>query len=193
VPITYTNTKAQTYCLHHGRAKTGKPKYYFSLKREGSLAESIPEGFEIYETPNAQVFLRRIPPQLITAAERQMVEEGMRKYASVQDYKIDVKGKAIVINPADQDRETLAGIVRDYACSPDEQTRMLKVLQQTLHYSSMLQFILVDEQRRVFAAQRSCFRGAIEDWIHIGMPDTLTKLVRRYVKHLGRESYFDLW
>ena len=68
----------------------------------------------------------------------------------------------------------------------------MKVLRQNLHYSPMLQFLLVDEQRRLFSAQRFCFRGAIEDWIGIGSLDTLTTLVRMYVKHLGKESYFEL-
>jgi hypothetical protein len=192
VPITYTNAKEQTYFLHRACTKLGKPKYYFSLKRDGPLADSIPEGFEIYENPNAQVFLRRIPPKLITDEERQIVADGMRTYTSVQDYKIEVKGKAIVIYPADQDRDALARIFRDYGSSPEERARIMKVLRQNLHYSPMLQFLLVDEQRRLFSAQRFCFRGAIEDWIGIGSLDTLTTLVRRYVKHLGKESYFEL-
>jgi hypothetical protein len=192
MPITYTNAKEQTYFLHRACTKLGKPKYYFSRKRDGPLADSIPEGFEIYENPNAQVFLRRIPPKLITDEERQIVADGMRTYASVQDYKIEVKGTAIVIYPADQDRDTLARIFRDYGSSPEERARIMKVLRQNLHYSPMLQFILVDEQRRLFSAQRFCFRGAIEDWIGLGSLDTLTTLVRRYVKHLGKESYFEL-
>src|SRR6266436_9947375 len=97
VPITHTNAKGKTYYLHQGRTKTGKPKYYFSMESEGHLAEDIPVGFEIYENPNAQVFLRRIPPKLITDEERQVVEDGMRTYAEVQDYKIDVKGNALVV------------------------------------------------------------------------------------------------
>ena len=65
MPITYTNAKEKMYYLHQGTTKTGKPKYYFSTKPEGTLAASIPDGFEIYENPNAQVFLRRIPPKII--------------------------------------------------------------------------------------------------------------------------------
>jgi hypothetical protein len=57
----------------------------------------------------------------------------------------------------------------------------------------MLQFILVDEQQRLFAVQRYCFRGAIDDWITIGMPDPLTTVVCTFVKHLGKESYFELY
>jgi hypothetical protein len=41
----------------------------FAMKSEGQLADRIPEGFEIYENPNAQVFLRRIPPKIITDEE----------------------------------------------------------------------------------------------------------------------------
>jgi hypothetical protein len=106
VPITHTNAKGKLYYLHQGTTKTDKPKYYFSMQSEGTLAASIPAGFEIYENPNAQVFLRRIPPKIITDEERQVVEDGMRKYASIQDYKIDVRGNAIEIHTAHQDSET---------------------------------------------------------------------------------------
>ena len=56
----------------------------------------------------------------------------------------------------------------------------------------MLQFILDDEKRRTFTAQRYCFRGSVDDWIDIGY-GPLTTLVKQYVKHLGKESYFELY
>jgi len=192
VPITYTNAKGKTYYLHQGTTKTGKPNYHFSMQSEGTLAESIPAGFEIYENPNAQVFLRRSPPKIITDEERQVVEDGMRTYAEVQDYKIDVKGNAIVVYTADQDIETLAELFKDRYPTPEARTLLMTLLRQGIHYSPMLQFLLEDEQRRLFTAQRYCFRGAIDDWIDIGY-GPLTQLVKQYVKHLGQESYFDLF
>src|SRR5919197_557994 len=101
VPITHTNAKGQTFTLHQGTTKTGKPKYYFAMQGEGTLAQAIPAGYEIYENPNAQVFLRRIPPRIITDEERRIVEEGMRTYATVKDSKVDVKGNAILIYTAE--------------------------------------------------------------------------------------------
>ena len=77
MPIQYTNRRSQTYYLHQGTTKTGKPKYYFSMKSEGTLADKIPDGFEIYENPNAQVFLRKIQPKIITDEEVALVEQGM--------------------------------------------------------------------------------------------------------------------
>jgi hypothetical protein len=86
-----------TYYLHQGTTKTGKPKYHFSTKRDGMLADTIPEGFEIYEAPDSRVFLRRIPPKIIWDEEKQVVEDGMRKYSGVQDYKIDVRDNTIEV------------------------------------------------------------------------------------------------
>jgi len=192
MPITYTNAKEKTYYLHQGTTKTGKPKYYFFTQPEGTLAEAMPEGFEIYENPNAQVFLRRIPPKLITDEERQVVEAGMRTYADVKDYKIDVKGKAIVIYTADQDVETLADVFKDLSPTPSANRQLMSLLRKEIQYSPMLQFLLEDEQRRLFTAQRYCFRGSIDDWIDIGY-GSLTTLVKQYVKHLGKESYFELF
>jgi len=191
VPITYTNAKGKIHYLHQGTTKTGKPKYHFSMQSEGILAASIPEGFEIYETPNAQVFLRRIPPKIISDEERQIVADGMRKYASVQDYKIDVRGNAIEIHIAHQDSETFSEMIT--RARPDlDQTQIAALVAQAVHYFPMMQFLLEDEQRRTFTAQRYCFIGSIDDWVDIGH-GPLTKLVKRYVKHLGQESYFELY
>jgi len=56
----------------------------------------------------------------------------------------------------------------------------------------MMRFLLVDDQHRTFLTQRYCFIGSIDDWIDIGTPGKLATLVKKYVKHLGKESYFDL-
>src|SRR5262249_1381180 len=181
VPITYTNAKGKTYYLHQGTTKTGKPTYHFSMQSEGTLAESIPAGFEIYENPNAQVFLRRIPPKIITAEERQVVEEGMRKYAEIQAYKIDVKGNAIVVYTADQSVEEFAQLLEGLNPFISE-AQVRAHFARFVQYSPMLRFLLEDAKRRTFTAQRYCFRGAIDDWIDIGY-GPLPTLVKRYVKH----------
>ena len=64
MPITHTNAKGQTFSLHQGTTKTGKPKYYFAMQSDGVLANTIPQGYEIYENPNAQVFLTGPGPTL---------------------------------------------------------------------------------------------------------------------------------
>src|SRR3989442_2152934 len=193
VPITPTNAKGKTYYLPQGTTKTGKPKYYFSMKSNGELAESIPAGFEIYENPNAQVFLRRIPPKIITDEERRIVEEGMRTYATVKDYRIDVKGNALLIYTAVQEIDALADLFKELYPAPTANVELMANLRKAVHYSPMLVFQLVDAQRRTFQTQRYCFLGSVDDWIEIGKPGKLSTLIKRYVKHLGQDSYVELW
>jgi hypothetical protein len=193
VPITHTNAKGQTFALYQGTTKTGKPRYYFAMQSEGTLATAIPAGYEIYENPNAQVFLRRVPPKMILDEERHVVEEGMRTYATVKDYKIDVKGNALLIYTAEQDMEALAEILSHTHPNPLENVELMTLVRKGIHYSPMLVFQLVDAQRRTFQTQRYCFLGSVDDWIEIGKPGKLSTLVKKYVKHLGRDSYVELW
>src|SRR4030095_16553365 len=106
------------------------------MQGEAPLAEAIPAGYEIYENPNAQVFLRRIPPRIITDAERRVVEEGMRTYATVKDYKIDVKGNALLIYTAEQDIEALANIFKDTHPNPLENVELMTTLRPGSHLST---------------------------------------------------------
>ena len=193
MPITHTNDKGQIFTLYQGTTKTGKAKYYFAMQSEGTLAKAIPVGYEIYENPNAQVFLRRIPPKIIMDAECRAVEEGMRTYAQVKDYKIDVRGKVILIYTAIQEIDALADMFKDLYPDPTANVELMANLRKAVHYSPMMVFQLVDATRRRFQTQRYCFLGSVDDWIEIGKPGKLPALVKKYVKHLGQDSYVELW
>ena len=65
MPVEYINRRNQRYYLHQGITKTGKIRFVFSTKPEGLLAETLPEDYEIHESPNAQVSLRKIGPKII--------------------------------------------------------------------------------------------------------------------------------
>ncbi|MEW5803220.1 MAG: hypothetical protein AB1847_14075 [bacterium] len=190
MPVTYINRKELTYYLHIGKTSTGKDKYYFSTKSDGTLAETIPDGYEIYENPNAQVFLRIIQPKLITDMERTVVETGMEKYSKEKDYKIDIKKEIITIYIADQDKNILSDLVQSALPNKSKET-IAKIFEREITYSPMLRFILTDEEKREFITQRYSFIGTTDDWIYIGRPDSLENLVKKFVKHLGQESLYD--
>jgi len=59
-------------------------------------------------------------------------------------------------------------------------------------YAAMMRFRLLDEEKRMFQTERFCFRGGVDDWIPIGPEGPLGFLVAKFVKHLGRESFFEL-
>jgi hypothetical protein len=192
--ITYVNRKKKTYYLHQGTTKTGKPKYYFAMKSKGNLADEIPEGFEIYENPNAQVFLRKIPPQVITDEEVAVVDKGMKQFGKVDRFIIDVKKDTIRIYTPDQNVPIIAKILEDTATSYGRSAEQIhQLLEESLTYSDDLRFVLVDQQKRLFQTQRYCYHGSIDDWIDIGSVDQLKNLVKSYVRHIGQDSFFDLY
>ncbi|MEB3339163.1 MAG: hypothetical protein VKJ46_16960 [Leptolyngbyaceae bacterium] len=187
--VEHINRKGQRYYLHEGKTKTGKPKYFFAMKSEGDLLDFIPEGYEIYENPNAQVFLRKIPAQIITPEEIAIVREGIRKHAKIDAFIVDVKDKHIVVYLCDQNVDAFRGLVGLGAWGSDQ---MMAKLASSFTYSPMMQFVLVDPQTREFVVERWCFRGSVDDWIPLGQSHSLQDLVKNYGCHLGKESFYDL-
>ena len=94
----------------------------------------------------------------------------MRTYATVKDYKIDVRGNAILIYTAVQEIDALADLFKDLYPDPTANVELMANLRKVVHYSPMMVFQLVDATRRTFQTQRYCFLGSVDDWIEIGKP-----------------------
>jgi hypothetical protein len=188
--IQHVNRRGDTYYLHEGRTKTGKPKFFFARRPEGALAAGVPAGYEVYENPNAQVFLRKAVPRVVTDEEVSTVERGVRGLAKLAYFVIDVKGPSIVVHLANENVAFLEETVTTrFGRNPAEVYRWV---QKFLRYSPMMRFTLVDEKTRRFAADRWCFLGSIDDWFPLSGGGDLGTLVARYCPHLGLESFYEL-
>jgi hypothetical protein len=97
MPVTHVNRKRDTYYLHAGKTKAGNPRYWFSKSTEGDLVDAIPEGHEVYENPDAQVFLRKIVPQRVTPFEVAVVKKGLERYAPGQNCLVDLRKADIIV------------------------------------------------------------------------------------------------
>ncbi len=200
--VQHTNRTGKTYYLHEGRTKTGKPRYFFSLKQtgKGKAVERIPEGYEIYEHPeNAQVFLRKRRPKIITDIEKNLVEKNVKQRKRSKRYRVDCKDEYITIYESDADLGELKGILDDFlkhiplrsgVTADEAMSAIVRAADQ--RYTAMLRFHLVDKKHRKFVAERFCFRGAIDDWVFLGGPDDLKELVARYTELLETDQFFDL-
>ena len=168
--VTYKNRKNKTYYLHEGKTKTGKPRYYFSMKTDGQLVDEIPDGYEIYEHPsNAQVFLRKAQPRLITDLEEHVVKKYLKKLKTKIPYLVDVKGEIITIFESDKDPDQ---VKKSYDRllkykMPSERESLVQWIVESADYIAVLRFILEDEKKRKFNVQRFCFLGSIENWMYI--------------------------
>lgn len=188
--VEYVNRKGQKYYLHQGTTKTGKPKYFFSMKGEGALVKIIPDGYEIYENPNAQVFLQKVQPKVITDEEVAIVEKGMKELTELQYYRVDVRKDTIYVYTTNQDEKKLSEVYEAFNFAKQEHIQ--RAINISISYSPMLKFTLLNEDKRIFTAQRFCFLGSIDDWIYIGLPDIIQNLVEKYVKHLGHNYFYEL-
>ena len=188
--VTWKNRREDVYFLHEGRTKTGKPKYYFSRSDKGMIVDNIPDEYEVYENPNAQVFLRRKLVSLIKDEELDLVERGVRQYTDLKNFIVDRKERTMTVFLPDQDLEGLKAELQRFAFVSTE--KLNDVLEKSLTYSPMLRFSLESEDQREFLVQRYCFVGSIDDWIYLESSSSLKDMVKKYCKHLGKESFFDL-
>ena len=155
------------------------------------MAETIPDGYEIYENPNTQVFLRRKRTPIITDEEMAIVKSGMQQYCRLERFIIDVKKNAIIIYTPDQDVDLLVDTFGSLQSA--RSTNAKAIVEKFLTYSPMLQFILIDREQRLFETQRYSFLGSIDDWMTIDYEGKLPKLVKTYVQHLGEDSFYELY
>ena len=201
ITMQYTNRLGKIYYLREGKTKTGKSRYFFSTQKngKGKTLDHIPEGYEVYEHPeNAQVFLRKKRPQLITDIEKQFVKKHTDVLKRSKRYLVDCKDEYITIYESNTDIDNLKNILGDFLKQTparsgvdrdDAMTTLVNAADR--NYTAMLRFHLVDKERRTFTVERFCFLGSIDDWIYLDGPDTLNNLGKKYINLLGTDELFD--
>ena len=105
--ITHKNRKGDTYYLHEGKTKIGNPKYFFSKKIKGKLPDKIPDGYEIYENIDAQVFLRKIQPKIIFDDEVAIVETFMKNCEHIPYWQVEIKKNTIIVYTSDDNEKDM--------------------------------------------------------------------------------------
>lgn len=195
--VEYTNRKGDTYHLQAGKTRTGKPRYWCGRKLTGEPVESVPAGYEIYEHPEkGLVTLRKPKPTQISQLDRDVLSDGIRRYAGLKHFIVNVEGDSLVVYLPGMDE---AAADRAFRVLGSPLLRMPLRMQaakdsliQTSDYTKMMRFFLMNPDERTFAVQRWCFRGSVDDWIWVGGPAPLPDLVRQYGHHLGKESFYEL-
>lgn len=188
--VQYTNRKDKTYYLHQGKAKAGKSRYYFSQKKEGNLIESIPTGYEIYENPNAQVYLTKTKLKIIADREVTVVKRAVAKYAKLKHFFAEARGKNIVVYLPIQNVEAIKAIFSQFGVA--ESRKFNDRLEKEIQFSPIMRFALIDKNDRTYACERWCSRGSIDDWIHLESSNNLSALTEKHCFHLGKDSFYDL-
>lgn len=192
--IEYTNRCGDKYYLLQGKTKTGKPKYFMARKANGEVVEQIPAGFEIHEHPEqGRVTIRKIRPTNITAAEHRFLEEQTRILAGLEYFCVDIQDDSLVIyTPGPGLSDTFSRIVKVFGDFPGNAEAVRDWLGNRSAYHAMFRFTLANEAHRLFAVERWCFLGSIDDWFFLAGPKPLAQQAKTYLPHLTKESFYTL-
>ena len=189
----YVNRKGDTYYLQQGKTKTGKPRYYFGRKLKAAPLDALPEGYEVYESPQSgQVYARKTVPTEIRPVERRMVEEAVATLAGLKHAIVDVERNSLVVYLPGTEGDLLAGLAETLRLPQAVIAKLGDELARRAYYQKMLRFDLADAGERSYVVHRWCFLGSIDDWIFLDGPAPLADLLDKYARHLGKESFYEL-
>ena len=186
--LAYTNRMGDTYYLHEGKTKTGKPRYFFAKTiREGAITQ-MPEGFEVSESVNAVVSARRKRKDgaQVPAADLEVVRETMQRLRHLRDCVVRADGKAIVIYEPYPRREQLEG--SDFGFGRRLPASYIEDRMKKAQLSPVMKFEWEGDE---YAVYRMTYRGE-GGWSYPLDHGPLERLARKYVRPVGTEQFFDL-
>jgi len=160
--IEYTTARGITYYLVR-RAAAGRVRFALSRSKAGELADRVPEGFEIRESPDGTVSLVRSRPQRVRALEIRLVEARVERHPRREDFRVEVQPDRIVVHErvGIASAELIAEITRlagglglrfgreTAASNPGSGAGA-----QPPRFMAVLRFILTDDAQRLFRVQR---------------------------------------
>jgi len=193
--IIYTNRKGVTYTLCQSVTKTGKPRYSFAREPQGEPVEAIPEGYEIRESVNGVVSLAKVRPGHILAEEVAVVAAAIQRHPKARNYRVDVKPDRIDIYELVGGGMDEVLAIFDAVLSPALLTKMRADRERCGQYTVEMRFILTDAERRLFRAERMCYRSSVDGWRPLRTIGTasIEQLARRLVPTLGTDAFFELY
>ncbi|NTU63901.1 MAG: hypothetical protein HGB05_11010, partial [Chloroflexi bacterium] len=192
MPITYTNRKGFTYYLCRGATKTGKPRYYFAREVQDEPVEQIPEGYTISESVNGIVSLSKTQASQLRADEINAVKAAVARHPKRNKYRVNARPKRIEIyESVGPDAETLiANLGSLFPIFPGTASRLSADMERHAQFTPVLRFTLIDADTRAFDAERMCYLGSIDDFIHIGY-GPLEPMASDIIVTLGTEEFFE--
>ena len=191
--LRYTNRRGQVYFLHAGTTKTGKRRYFVAKTvGEGALAE-LPEGFEIVESVNAVVSVRRIAAGAprVPAEDLARVRAELARHLHLRRYRADVvKGEITVFEPIGGLSDGLARtLMIGTLASAAQLDQARPVLERGTRYAPVMRFVPGGDGYALF---RMTYRGE-GGWSHWALDRGPLERLSGHLQHVGTPRFFELY
>ncbi|MBA3397211.1 MAG: hypothetical protein H0T89_31585 [Deltaproteobacteria bacterium] len=192
-PLSYTNRRGQVYYLHAGTTKTGKRRYFVAKTVGKDVLAEVPAGFEIVESINGVVSIRRIDPNARSDPDTDLarVRAELARHAHLRRHRADVvKGEIMVFEPVGGLPDDLADyLVASLQLTPGQLERRRPELEKGLRYTPVMRFAPIDGRYALF---RMTYRGD-GGWSRWALDrGRLEDLASKYLKQIGTPGFFEL-
>lgn len=191
--LEYRNRIGKVYYLRESVTKTGKPRYFFTQKKEGKgeLVDTLPEGYEIYERlEEGQVFLRKQQARMFLEEETALIKDLLTDKSMSFHYMHQQNGRYLTIYESSQSSllidEIMAHAINVLKKPEDIAAKMARIGR----FTAVLRFRVEEAGARGFTAERFCFLGGIDDWIFLEQSGSLEKLAEKYIRLLGTDKFY---
>jgi len=182
----HTNRHGITYYLHAGQTRAGRPRYFVATTSGPGALPAPPDGYQVVENINGVVSVARSRRGAPTISEQDLalVRSALAKQAARGGHQVAVsRGELVIYEPRgamSELSELFGRLAVARSALPPVRTRFEPVLK------------FVPQGAGIFTAQRMTYRGD-GGWSHPLRTGTLASLVGELVKHLGRDSFFELF
>lgn len=190
----YTNRKGQIYYLHAGKTKTGKRRYFVAKTAGDGVLDALPTGFEIVESINGVVSVRRIDPDARSVPEPDLarLRAELGRHHHLRRYRADaVKGEIIVFEPIGGLPDEIADrLVATLQLTPWQLEQRRPELDKGVRYTPVVRLVPLDGAQ--YALFRMTHRGE-GGWSRWAIArGTIDALASKYLPYLGTPEFFDL-
>jgi hypothetical protein len=164
--------------------------------KDRQVIEEIPAGYEISESVNGIVSLVKKRPARILPEEVAVVEAAVVCHPESHNYRVDVKPDQILIyeRVGPDPEDWIPELGQRFSLFSGRAARDLRELMaQRAQFTPVMRFTLYDDETRAFYAERWCYRGHIDDWIHVSSSSSLKEMARELIPALGTDAFFGLY
>ncbi|HEX7599974.1 MAG TPA: hypothetical protein VF316_00135 [Polyangiaceae bacterium] len=187
--VTHVNRMGDTYFLHEGKTKTGKPRYFFAKSvRDGALAE-MPPGLEVSESINGVVSVRRITAGAVAVPESdvKLVEAAVARHEHLAGYLVRVVGSAMV----DFEPHPRPAELRDIAERLGRVHRAASFIEERMKKAQYAPVLKFEREGDVYVVHRMTYRGE-GGWSWPLMDGKLAALAKKVVSSIGTDAFYEL-
>lgn len=114
-----------------------------------------------------------------------MVKAALAKHPHLRRCKVDARKRELVVYEAH-----VEGLEQLAALFPGREDALEREINRA-PLMPVMRFVLEDEEERTFGVDRMCYLGSIDGWYGLD-GGSLKVLANRYVRHIGKESFFEL-